>query len=109
VIIVLIRGRRPRVAGECRRRAEAEVRMSEATYDVGAPEPKPIDEELSVKLGHLAEDAILRGKPNGDERCGNCLYYLDTDKDISYCWHPKLRILVGDPWWCQWWEEIEES
>ena len=80
--------------------------MSEATYDVGAPEPQEIDEELSMKLGHLAEDAILRGKPNGDERCGNCLYYLDTDKDISYCWHPKLRVLVGGDWWCQWWEEI---
>jgi hypothetical protein len=78
-------------------------------YDVGAPEPKPIDEELSVKLGHLAEDAILRGKPNGDERCDNCLYYLDTDKDITYCWHPKLRILVGGDWWCQWWEEIPED
>jgi hypothetical protein len=78
-------------------------------YDVGAPEPKPIDEELSVKLGHLAEDAILRGKPNGDERCDNCLYYLDTDSDLTYCWHPKLRILVGGDWWCQWWEEIPED
>ena len=25
-----------------------------------------------------------------------------------YCWHPKLRILVGAQWWCQWWEVIEE-
>jgi hypothetical protein len=83
--------------------------MSEATYDVGAPEPQEIDEELSMKLGHLAEDAILRGKPNGDERCDNCLYYLDADKDISYCWHPKLRVLVGGAWWCQWWEEIPEE
>ncbi len=80
-----------------------------STYDVGAPEPKPIDEELSVKLGHLAEDAILRGKPNGDERCDNCLYYLDNNADVSYCWHPKLRVLVGGLWWCQWWEEIPED
>jgi hypothetical protein len=79
--------------------------MSEQVYDVGAPEPQEIDEELSMKLGHLKEDAILRGKPNGDERCDNCLYYLDTDQDISYCWHPKLRVLVGGDWWCQWWEE----
>jgi hypothetical protein len=84
--------------------------MSETpVYDVGAPEPKPEDEQKSVELLHLAEDAILRAKPNGDERCDNCLYYLDTDKDPTYCWHPKLRILVGGDWWCQWWEEIPEE
>jgi hypothetical protein len=37
---------------------------------------------------------------------GNCLYYLDNDSDLSYCWHPKIRVLVGTDWWCQWWEEI---
>jgi len=25
---------------------------------------------------------------------------------ISSCWHPKLRVLVGGQWWCQWWEAI---
>jgi hypothetical protein len=72
------------------------------------PEPKPIDEKLSIELRHLADDATLKGKPYGDEKCGNCLYYLDTDASIAYCWHPKLRILVGTDWWCQWWEKIEE-
>ena len=43
-----------------------------------------------------------------DERCDNCLYYMDTDKKLAYCWHPKLRILVGAKWWCQWWEKVEE-
>ena len=80
--------------------------MSEESYGIEAPEPKPIDEENALKLGHLVEDAALRGKPYGDERCGNCLYFLDDDQDISYCWHPELRILVGDDWWCQWWEDI---
>ena len=70
-----------------------------------SPEPTAVDEEKARDLGHLAEDAVLRGKPYGDEHCGNCLYYLDNDADISYCWHPKLRILVGTQWWCQWWEE----
>jgi hypothetical protein len=74
--------------------------------ELPAPEPQPIDEEINLKLQHLVEDAILRGHPNNDERCDNCLYYLDTDAEISYCWHPKLRILVGGDWWCQWWEEI---
>ena len=81
--------------------------MSEPTYDVGAPEPTELDEKLSVQLGHLTEDAILRGRPNGDEHCRNCLYYLDSDKDIAYCWHPKLRLLVDEDWWCQWWEEMD--
>lgn len=83
----------------------------ENLYDevIKAPEPQPVDEERSVALGHLAEDAILRGHPYQDERCDNCLYYLDTDKDIAYCWHPQLRILVGGQWWCQWWEEITEE
>src|SRR5664280_2674349 len=57
--------------------------MSEESYGIEAPEPKPIDEENSLKLGHLVEDAALRGKPYGDERCGNCLYFLDDDQDIS--------------------------
>ena len=56
---------------------------------------------------NLAEDAVLRGRPSGEERCDNCLYYLNPDEKISYCWHPKLRVLVGDQWWCQWWEKTE--
>jgi len=53
---------------------------------------------------------VLKGEPYlGKERCGNCLYYLNTDNDVSYCWHPQLRILVGDQWWCQWWEAIPEE
>ena len=62
-----------------------------------------------LELHHLAEDALLRGKPNGDEHCGNCLYYLNPDEDLSYCWHQKIRILVGETWWCQWWEKIPED
>jgi hypothetical protein len=76
--------------------------------EMAVPEPTEDDERRSVELGHLAQDASLRGKAYGDERCRNCLYYLDTDADFSYCWHPKLRILVDQDWWCQWWEEIEE-
>jgi hypothetical protein len=72
------------------------------------PEPKEIDEKLSLELRHLADDAVLRAKPSGDEQCSNCLYYIEPEKPISYCWHPKLRILVGDEWWCQWWEKIED-
>jgi hypothetical protein len=73
------------------------------------PEPTALDEERNQELMHLAKDAVLRGKPNGDEKCANCLYYLDASEGISYCWHPKLRVLVGADWWCQWWEEIPEE
>ena len=77
-------------------------------YVIPKPEPKEVDEKLSIQLKHLADDAVLRARPNGEERCDNCLYYLNPDDKISYCWHPKLRILVGDQWWCQWWEKIPE-
>ena len=78
-----------------------------ADDDLPKPEPKEIDEKLALQLRHMVEDNVLKGKPYGDEKCGNCLYYLNTDDDIAYCWHPKLRILVGFEWWCQWWEKIE--
>jgi hypothetical protein len=82
--------------------------MSDQDDVLPKPEPKEIDEKLSIQLRHLAEDAVLRGQPNDTERCDNCLYYMNPDEKISYCWHPKLRILVGASWWCQWWEKIEE-
>jgi hypothetical protein len=75
-----------------------------ADDDLPRPEPKEIDEKLSIQLRHLAEDAVLRGAPHD----GEDLYYMNPDDKISYCWHPKLRILVGANWWCQWWEKIEE-
>jgi hypothetical protein len=77
-----------------------------ANDDLPVPEPKEIDEKLAIQLRHMAEDAVLRGDPYGAESCGNCLYYMNPDEKISYCWHPKLRILVGGKWWCQWWEAI---
>jgi hypothetical protein len=77
-----------------------------ANADLPQPEPTEEDERKNRELQHLVEDAVLKGKPYGEEKCGNCLYYLDTDSDLSYCWHPKLRVLVGADWWCQWWEEI---
>jgi hypothetical protein len=77
-----------------------------ANDDLPVPEPKEIDEKLAIQLRHLAEDAVLRGEPYGAERCDNCLYYMNPDDKLSYCWHPKLRILVGGAWWCQWWETV---
>ena len=79
-------------------------------YEIPKPEPKEIDEKNWLQLKDLLERATLRGTPYPpNEKCGNCRYYLNTDDDISYCWHPQLRILVGCEWWCQWWEEIPED
>jgi hypothetical protein len=64
--------------------------------------------DLPLELQILSSNAVLRGHPSGDERWANCRYYLDETADLSYCWHPKIRILVGDNWWCQWWEEAPE-
>jgi hypothetical protein len=73
-------------------------------YVIPAPEPKEIDEKVSMELRILSTNAGLKGRPSGDERCDNCRYYLEPTADISYCWHQKLRILVGADWWCQWWD-----
>ncbi len=78
-------------------------------YVIPEPEPKPIDEKLSIELRHLADNAVLKGNPSGDEKCENCRFYLEPYKEISYCWHQKLRILVGAKWWCQWWDPIPED
>jgi hypothetical protein len=78
-------------------------------YIIPPPEPKEIDEKLSVELRHLSSNAVLKGHPSGDEKCQNCLYYLEPTAEISYCWHMKLRILVGEEWWCQWWDAIPQD
>ena len=84
-------------------------------YDIPPPEPKEIDEKKWLELKDLLERATLKGFPYKssagaeEERCDNCLYYLNADDKISYCWHPTLRILVGGDWWCQWWEPIPEE
>ena len=78
-------------------------------YVIPPPEPKEIDEKLSMELRILSSNAVLRGHPSGDERCGNCRYYLEPTADLSYCWHQKLRILVGADWWCQWWDKDPDA
>jgi hypothetical protein len=73
------------------------------------PEPQEIDERISMELRILSTDAHLKGRATGDERCETCIYYLEPTADISYCWHQKLRILVGADWWCEWWDGDGEA
>ena len=76
---------------------------------IAPPEPKEIDETRSMELRHIATNAMLRGRSSSEQRCENCRYYLEDTADISYCWHPRLRILVGAQWWCQWWETSSDD
>ena len=55
----------------------------------------------------LERESKLRASPNGDQRCDGCRYLVGIYKQIGYCNHPKLEILVGVDWWCQWWEKAE--
>jgi hypothetical protein len=73
-------------------------------------EPQAIDEERSLALQVLSSEAGLRNTDRMvDECCENCQFYLENTANISYCWHPKLRILVGSDWSCAWWEPLPEN
>src|SRR5436305_833790 len=39
-----------------------------ADYEIPEPEPKEIDEKLAIELRHLADNAVLKGKPQGEDR-----------------------------------------
>jgi hypothetical protein len=61
-------------------------------------------EQEFQELQALVRQAQLRGSPNADQRCDNCRFYVGEYKKIAYCNEPRLEILVGNDWWCQWWE-----
>ena len=69
--------------------------------------PTPVDDKHRLLI-YKIEDSILQGTPYDDEKCGTCRFYVGIG-DIAYCNHMKLRILVGEHWWCQWWEPVEEE
>ena len=52
----------------------------------------------------MRQEARLKGSPNDGQRCDNCRFYVGEFKKIAYCNEPRLEILVGADWWCQWWE-----
>ena len=64
-------------------------------------------EQENQQLQALMREAKLKGSPSGEQRCDNCRYYAGEYKKLAYCNHPKLEILVGADWWCQWWEAPE--
>lgn len=43
-------------------------------------------------------------RPRGDQQCNRCLYDLDHEASVSYCWNPRLQVGVGFDHSCRWWE-----
>jgi hypothetical protein len=68
-----------------------------------------VDEARFAETQHTVKVSALRGRPLDDDRCATCYYYLDPTDDISFCWHEKLQILVGDNWWCHFWEMRDDD
>ena len=66
-----------------------------------------VDEARFAEVQRLIRIAALRPTPIEDDRCGNCLYYLDPSEGLAYCWHEKLGILVDAGWWCHFFETRE--
>ena len=56
-------------------------------------------EELKAR----AAEADLWPESTNDDRCGNCRYYSELKEGIGYCAHRQVDMVVGDPWWCQFW------
>ena len=63
-----------------------------------------IDEARFGAAQRVIKLAALRGSPMEEDRCGTCLYYLEPDDNLSFCWQEKVQILVGSQWWCHFWE-----
>lgn len=74
--------------------------------DIPDIEPTETDERLALEFMKVKDETNLRGVPEGDQDCSNCHFYADPAKEVAYCWHDKLEIMVGAKWWCDRWEAI---
>ena len=60
-----------------------------------------------IELKKRAEESELTPESTSTEHCGNCKFYDEMKEDIGYCAHEKVDMTVGDPWWCQYWEQAK--
>ena len=67
-----------------------------------------VDETRFADAQRVMKIAALRGSPLDDDHCRNCLYYLEPESHLSFCWQEKVQILVGADWWCHYWEMPDE-
>lgn len=63
-----------------------------------------VDEIRFAAAQRVVKLAALRGSPLDGDRCATCLYFLDPDAELAFCWHEKLHVVVGADWWCHYWE-----
>jgi hypothetical protein len=68
-----------------------------------------VDEVRFAEAQRIVRVTALRATPIEDDRCSGCLYYLDPDEGLSFCWHEKLGMLVDADWWCHFFETREDS
>ena len=67
-----------------------------------------VDEARFAAAQRVTRIAALRPTPLEGDRCGTCLYYLETGAGPAFCWQEKVQILVGADWWCHFWEMRSE-
>lgn len=74
---------------------------------VGAADTEP-GERDQARAAQLRQEKVVEEQwvttPRSGERCNDCLFFLNPDESVSYCWHPELRVIVGADHWCQHWE-----
>jgi hypothetical protein len=63
-----------------------------------------VDEAKFQQAQRALKISALQTEPSDGDRCGTCLYFLEPDSPLAFCWHEKLQILVGEDWWCHYWE-----
>ena len=56
-------------------------------------------DELKARV----EQADLWPESTNDDRCDNCRYYQELREGIGYCAQRQVDMVVGGPWWCQFW------
>lgn len=75
----------------------------EAADDAATPQQR---QTASALYAATVETQQWVDHPVGGEQCGTCLYYLNPDDTVSYCWHPRLQVAVGFDHHCRWWAPI---
>jgi hypothetical protein len=55
------------------------------------------------ELKARAENVDLWSYSTNDDRCDNCKFYRVMKEGIGYCAHREVDMVVGGPWWCQYW------
>jgi hypothetical protein len=66
-----------------------------------------VDEARFQQAQRALKISALQAAPSDGDSCSTCFYYLESGRELAFCWHEKLQILVGSDWWCHYWEMAE--